>query len=88
MKLGSSDQTTNSNRILLYRHRGPPTLFRDRLFHPSIPSVIGYNSPLDLEHSDVWERTPEDEPGWKELAERLPKNGVTPLDVTSTPPPK
>ena len=84
---GVAYQTTNSNRILLYRHHGLPTLGPDRLCHPSIPSIIGYNSPHAFERCETWERRPEAVPDWKELAERLSQNGVTePPELTSTPP--
>ena len=84
---GAAYQTTNSNRILLYRYHGLPTLGPDRLCHPSIPSIIGYNSPQALDRCETWKRDPEAVPDWKELADRLSQNGVTePPEVKSTPP--
>ncbi|MGJ8543873.1 MAG: GumK N-terminal domain-containing glycosyltransferase [Sulfitobacter sp.] len=84
---GVEYQTTNSNRILLYRHFGLPTLGPDRLMHPALPSIIGYGAPNALERLDVWHKSPEDIPDWSALALRLAQNGVTdpPCD-TSTPP--
>lgn len=85
---GVEYQTTNSNRILLYRHHGLPTLGPDRLCHPSLPSILGYNSPDALQRCETWQRRPESVPDWKELADRLSQNGVTePPETTSTPPP-
>ncbi|WP_425506327.1 hypothetical protein [Sulfitobacter maritimus] len=86
---GVEYQSTNSNRILLYRHHGLPTLGPDRLCHPTLPSIIGYNSPNALERCETWRRAPEVVPDWKELAQRLAQNGVTePPEATSTPPDK
>lgn len=84
---GVEYQTTNSNRILLYRHHGLPTLGPDRLCHPSLPSVIGYSSPDALDRCETWTRAPEPVPDWTKLAQSLSQNGVTePPEVTSTPP--
>lgn len=85
---GIEYQTSNSNRILLYRHFGLPILGPDRLCHPSVPSIIGYGDP------DVWFRCettpkrPESIPDWRQLARRLAdQNPVTepPLDVSTLP---
>jgi len=86
---GVEYQTTNSNRILLYRHHGLPTLGPDRLCHPTLPSIIGYNSPKAHDRCETWTRQPEAVPDWTELAQSLSQNGVTePPEVTSTPPDK
>lgn len=84
---GIEYQTTNSNRILLYRHHGLPTLGPDRLCHPTLPSIIGYNSLNALDRCETWLPKPESVPDWAELAQRLCQNSVTePPEVTSTPP--
>ena len=84
---GIEYQSTNSNRILLYRHFGLPILGPDRLCHPSAPSIIGYSDPDALFRCETWIRQPEPIPDWSELAEKLAQNGVTepPRDVTTDP---
>jgi 2-beta-glucuronyltransferase len=84
---GVEYQTTNSNRILLYRHHGLPTLGPDRLCDPALPSIIGYNSPDALTRCETWSGTAEAVPDWRDLARRLSQNGVTdPSGDTSIPP--
>jgi len=84
---GVEYQTTNSNRILLYRSFGLPTLGPDRLCDPVLPSIIGYNSPDALSRCEGWRRRPEHVPDWSELAQSLAQNGVTdPSGETSTSP--
>ncbi|KUJ73192.1 hypothetical protein AVO45_15745 [Ruegeria marisrubri] len=74
---GIEYQTTNSNRILLYRHFGLPILGPDRLCHPSLPAIIGYGQPGALDRCERRERRPEALPDWSELARRLAQNGET-----------
>jgi len=68
---GVEYQTTNSNRILLYRYFGLPVLGPDRLCHGSVPSIIGYGDPNCWQRCEIWDRQPEDIPDWSELARRL-----------------
>jgi 2-beta-glucuronyltransferase len=85
---GVEYQTTNSNRILLYRHFGLPILGPDRLCHPSFPSIIGYSDPEAWFRCETSPRRPEKIPDWGDLARRLTaQNGLTepPLDVASVP---
>ncbi|PCI45032.1 MAG: hypothetical protein COB49_10475 [Alphaproteobacteria bacterium] len=68
---GIEYQTSNSNRILLYRHFGLPILGPDRLCHPSVPSIIGYGAPDALNRCETSPKRPEAIPDWADLARRL-----------------
>lgn len=68
---GVEYQSTNSNRLLLYRHFGLPTLGPDRLCHPTIPSIIGYSDPGWVELCETLPKRPDHIPDWSELANRL-----------------
>lgn len=78
---GVEYQTTNSNRILLYRHFGLPILGPDRLCHPSVPTITGYGDPQKYRRCEAQKRRPEVLPDWSDLARRLAshtaQNGVT-----------
>ncbi len=85
---GIEYQTTNSNRILLYRHYGLPILGPDRLCHPSAPLIIGYSDPNVWARCEVAVRRPEQIPDWGDLARRLTaQNPVMdpPFDVATLP---
>ena len=85
---GIEYQTTNSNRILLYRHFGLPILGPDRLCHPSAPLINGYSDPNALFRCETAPKRPEAIPDWANLARRLTdQNPVTdpPFDVASLP---
>lgn len=84
---GVAYQTTNSNRMLLYRHFGLPILGPERLCHPDVPSIISDSAPDALERCESWARVPEAMPDWSELAQRLVQNGETvPPSEVSMPP--
>jgi 2-beta-glucuronyltransferase len=84
---GIAYQSTNSNRILLYRHFGLPILGPDRLCHPRTPSIIGYGRPDALEICETALRRPEFIPDWSELARALAQNEpmTPPIEVTRSP---
>lgn len=85
---GIEYQTSNSNRILLYRHFGLPILGPDKLCHPSVPSIIGYSDPNVWFRCESAPRTPEAIPDWADLARCLTaQNPVTepPFEVSSVP---
>jgi len=85
---GIEYQTSNSNRILLYRHFGLPILGPDRLCHPSAPLIIGYSDPNVWTRCETTEKRPEKIPDWSELARRLTdQNPVIepPFEVASVP---
>ncbi len=84
---GVEYQSTNSNRILLYRHFGLPTLGPARLCSPEIPSIISDSAPDGPERCEAWGKHPEAIPDWSELARNLAQNGVTepPSDVSIPP---
>jgi len=85
---GIEYQTTNSNRILLYRHYGLPILGPDRLCHPSVPLIIGYSDPDIWFRCETSVRRSEKIPDWSALARRLTaQNPVTepPFDVATVP---
>ncbi|MFY9209547.1 MAG: hypothetical protein WAO69_00305 [Aestuariivita sp.] len=84
---GIEYQTTNSNRMLLYRHFGLPILGPDRLCHPRAPQIIGYGDPDALTQCETRPKQPELIPDWSELAIRLAQNGVTdpPRDTATVP---
>jgi len=84
---GVEYQSSNSNRMLLYRHFGLPILGPGRLCHPSLSSVIDQTAPDAFDRCDAFVRAPEPIADWSELACRLVQNGVTePPSDTSTPP--
>ncbi|TMV05600.1 glycosyltransferase family 4 protein [Ruegeria sediminis] len=85
---GIEYQTTNSNRILLYRHFGLPILGPDRLCHPSVPAIIGYGQRDALGRCETWIRQPEILPDWSDLARSLAQNDETvPPELSPTSPP-
>ncbi len=84
---GIEYQTTNSNRMLLYRHFGLPILGPDRLCHPSLPLLIGYCQPDAYNLCETTPRQPEHIPDWSDLAARLAQNPeIEPLEEVSTVP--
>ncbi|MBD3665389.1 hypothetical protein H9Q16_15740 [Sulfitobacter sp. TSTF-M16] len=84
---GIAYQTTNSNRILLYRHFGLPTLGPDALCHRDIPSIIGYSAPDGPARCEAWIKTPEAIADWSGLARSLSQNDATvpPNEVSTDP---
>lgn len=86
-KEGIQYQTTNSNRMLLYRHFGLPIIGPDRLCHPEIPSLMGYSDPNALDRCEVFEPLPEEIKDWSDLALSLAQNPVIdpPDEVTCMP---
>ena len=84
---GVEYQSTNSNRILLYRHFGLPTLGPERLCTPEIPSIISDSAPDGPERCEAWGKQPEAIPDWSVLARRLSQNGLTepPSDISISP---
>jgi len=85
---GIEYQTSNSNRILLYRHFGLPILGPDRLCHPSVPSIIGYGDPNAWLRCETTPKKPETIPDWTDLARRLTRQNPAiepPFDVSSVP---
>ena len=82
-QVGIEYQTTNSNRMLLYRHFGLPILGPDRLCDPSLPSIIGYSDPNALDRCESMPKRPEAIQDWSELAIALTQNAemVPPTDV-------
>jgi 2-beta-glucuronyltransferase len=86
-RLGIEYQTTNSNRMLLYRHFGIPILGPDRLCDPALPSVIGYNDPNALGRCENTPKRPEAIQDWSTLAIALAQNAeiVPPTEVSYVP---
>ena len=86
-KPGIEYQTTNSNRMLLYRYYGLPILGPDRLCNPTVPNIIGYSEPNALDRCEVLKRQPETIPDLSELALSLVQNGEIepPTDVSYDP---
>ena len=84
---GIAYQTTNSNRMLLYRHFGLPIIGPDRLCDPNIPTIIGYSEPCALDRCESMTRRPEIIADWSYLAQSLVQNGVTdpPREVSIDP---
>ena len=84
---GIQYQTTNSNRMLLYRYHGLPILGPDRLCDPNLPSIIGHSDPNALDRCEAMTRQPEEIQDWSELALALSQNGETepPTDVSYEP---
>lgn len=85
---GVEYQTSNSNRILLYRHYGLPILGPDRLCHPSTPSIIGYSDPDAWFRCETTPRKSEVIPDWSDLARRLTDQNPLiepPFEVASVP---
>jgi 2-beta-glucuronyltransferase len=82
-KPGIEYQSTNSNRMLLYRHHGLPILGPDRICDPSLPSIIGYSDPTALNRCEVIPRQPEVIQDWSILAMALAQNPeiAPPTDV-------
>ncbi|SIT06316.1 2-beta-glucuronyltransferase [Roseivivax lentus] len=68
---GVEYQRAHSNRIQLYRHYGLPILGPERLCHPSIPALVGYDAPDAAFRCETWTRRPERLPDWSELARAL-----------------
>lgn len=68
---GVEYQSSNSNRVLLYRFYGLPILGPDRLCAGAGPSVFSYDQ-IDL--CERAERCPEPVPDWSVLARRLVQN--------------
>jgi 2-beta-glucuronyltransferase len=85
---GVAYQATNSNRILLYRHFGLPTLGPDALCNADLPSIIGYSAPDGPARCEAWIKTPEGLPDWSALALSLAQNVETdpPSEVSTDPP--
>lgn len=81
---GIEYQSTNSNRMLLYRHFGLPILGPARLCRDDMPNIFEYNDLRKIEYAN---RKPERIPDWSELAESLVQNGVTdpPNEVETEP---
>ncbi|WP_425045979.1 hypothetical protein [Primorskyibacter sp. S87] len=73
-KPGIEYQTTNSNRLLLYRHFGLPILGPDRLCDPEVPAIIGYSDPDAWFRCETQEKRPEFLPDWSDLARSLTQN--------------
>jgi 2-beta-glucuronyltransferase len=73
-KVGVEYQTTNSNRMLLYRHFGLPILGPDRLKTPTIPNIIGYSDPSALDRCEISSKRPEPIHDWSVLAKALAQN--------------
>lgn len=84
---GIEYQTTNSNRILLYRHYGLPILAPNRLCDPERPSIVGYSDPNALGRCETMPRQPEVIQDWSALAAALAQNGeiVPPTEVACSP---
>ena len=84
---GIEYQTTNSNRMLLYRHHGLPILGPNRLCDPSVPSIIGYSDPNALDRCENIPKRPERIRDWSALERALVQNGeiVPPTDVAYVP---
>jgi 2-beta-glucuronyltransferase len=81
---GIEYQTTNSNRMLLYRHHGLPILGPDRLCDRNMPSIIGYSDPNALDRCEAMQRQPEAINDWSTLAIALSQNPeIVPPTVTS-----
>lgn len=83
-KVGIEYQTTNSNRMLLYRNFGLPILGPDRLKTPQIPNILGYNDPDVLDRCETMPKRPEVINDWAVLAHALAQNDeiVPPTDVS------
>ena len=83
-KPGVEYQTTNSNRMLLYRHFGLPILGPKRLCDKAIPSIFAYS---EMDRCNGMRRNPENLPDWSQLALSLSQNGPIspPTDVASVP---
>jgi 2-beta-glucuronyltransferase len=84
---GIEYQTTNSNRMLLYRHFGLPILGPDQLCTLHTPMTFGYSMQNALARCETTPKKPEHIADWSQLAERLTQNGVTlpPKDVSTEP---
>ncbi|QFS84992.1 hypothetical protein [Roseivivax sp. THAF197b] len=84
---GVEYQRAHSNRIQLYRHYGLPILGPDRLCHPSVPALLGYEQPDAAFRCETWRRRPEALPDWSDLARALVQNVEIepPFDVAVPP---
>lgn len=71
---GVEYQTSNSNRMLLYRHHGLPILGPDRLCDPSISNIIGCSDPNALDRCEIMPVLPETIQDWSALAITLTQN--------------
>lgn len=80
---GISYQAHHSNRIMLYRHFGLPTLAPQSL----CDADPGFFSYTQLDAAAEGSRTPQHVPDWHDFAQRLVQNVDTdpPLDVSTSP---